>query len=168
MTFAKQIEDAFAYDPDTGILTWKADQGRVKAGTEAGTLTERGNRSVRWNGTNIATHRIAWRLMTGSWPTNPIRHKNGDLLDNRWENLEVRKPLRNLDPITRKAVPRKPNQRLLYGVTRVHLNLVDKTMFEARTLVDNQPVFLGRYETREAAEEVFKNATGQLDCPYAE
>lgn len=169
MAFAKQIEDAFAYDPDTGILTWKADQGRVKAGTEAGTLTDRGTRSVRWNGTNIATHRIAWRLMTGNWPTSPIRHKNGDLLDNRWENLEVRKPLRNLDPITRKAVERKANQALAHGVTRMYRK-DGSTYYYTAIMCEGKSVWLGDHTSKEAAEFIFFHAApeGTAVCPYAE
>jgi hypothetical protein len=99
-------------------------------------------------------------MMTGEWPQHPIRHVNGDKLDNRWSNLEVRVPLRNREPITRKPVPRSTNQVPAHGVGRVDFAKMGVARFEANAIVKGERVFLGRFETKAEAEAAFKDATG--------
>lgn len=169
MPLAKPLDETFEYNPDTGVVSWRIDYGRMKAGMEAGTIIPGGYRNIRWNGSSILAHRIAWKLTTGQWPSYPVRHVNGDPSDNRWENLEVRKPLRTLDPITRKTIARQRNQALAHGTTRMYRSN-NVPYFHSAVLIDGKSVFLGNYPSREAAEVAFFNSAppGTTICPYAE
>ena len=81
------MRDLINYDPETGILTWKVRQGRAQAGQTAGTTRHDGYITIKVNGKKRYAHRLAWYLVTGSWPKGEIDHINHDTSDNRWENL---------------------------------------------------------------------------------
>lgn len=42
---------------------------------------------IRFMGKYYGEHRLMWLFMTGEWPVEEIDHRNGDSLDNRFENL---------------------------------------------------------------------------------
>jgi hypothetical protein len=159
MATLELIAKTFNYDPDTGALTYREPRGSLPAGRPAGTAIATGY-NVKFNGSYTLAHRIIWNMMTGEWPQHPIRHVNGDKLDNRWSNLEVRVPLRNREPITRKPVPRSTNQVPAHGVGRVVFAKMDKTLFEANAIIKGERVFIGRFGTFAEAHEAFRNATG--------
>ena len=159
MTMQNTLSETFDYNPDTGALTYRQPRGSLPAGRPAGTATKAGI-SVLLFGCKTVAHRIIWNLMTGEWPQHPVRHVNGDKLDNRWSNLTVAAPLRNRDPITRKPVPHVQNRRVAHGVGRVVFNKMGVTRFEANAIINKERVFLGRFETEGEAREAFRNATG--------
>lgn len=45
--------------------------------------------TIRVVNKQISAQRVAWACMTGEWPENVVDHKNGDSLDNRWDNLRA-------------------------------------------------------------------------------
>ena len=85
------INDLLRYDPETGNLYWRSNRGPIKAGSQAGTTKASGKLRphvrILINRRPYLAHRIAWLLMTGSWPEEQIDHRNGDGTDNRWSNL---------------------------------------------------------------------------------
>jgi hypothetical protein len=80
-----------SYNPETGILTWKKDNLRVKAGSVAGFVhTGRGAKKyvvIKIKGKAYKAHRLAWLLTYGDLPPDQIDHENGDSCDNRIANL---------------------------------------------------------------------------------
>jgi hypothetical protein len=81
------------YAPASGAFTRCVDVGGGNfagkvAGTVSGTEKKR-FRQIWIDGRSYASHRLAWLWMTGELPAKQINHKNGDLLDNRWENLRL-------------------------------------------------------------------------------
>ena len=153
------LSETFNYDPDTGALTYSKPRGTLPAGRRAGTATA-GGYNVMYNGSYIMAHRIIWNLMTGEWPQHPVRHVNGNKLDNRWDNLAVHTPLRERDPDTRKPIKPVTNRRVAHGVGRVVFAKMGVTRFEANAIINKERVFLGRFETEAEARDAFKNATG--------
>jgi hypothetical protein len=93
------------YNPETGVLRWKyrtpdmfqdgkltaaqicAGWNGKHAGAVAGTPHNRGYLHIRIYGRDYLSHRLAWLVVTGEWPTAEIDHANLDKADNRWANL---------------------------------------------------------------------------------
>lgn len=159
MTIYQTLKETFDYSPDTGALTYRKPRGSLPAGRPAGTAVANGY-NVKFNGSYIMAHRIIWNIMTGEWPQHPVRHVNGDKLDNRWDNLAVHTPVRERDPTTRKPVLRNTDRAPAHGVGRVVFAKAGVTKFEANAIVKGERVFLGRFDTPEAARAAFKHATG--------
>ena len=159
VTIHQTLKETFDYDPDTGSLAYRKPRGTLPAGRPAGKVTK-GGISVLFAGGQTLAHRIIWNMMTGEWPQHPVRHVNGNKLDNRWDNLTVAAPLRERDPVSRKPIKSVTNRRVAHGVGRVVFAKMDKTLFEANAIVNKERVFLGRFETESEARDAFKNATG--------
>lgn len=159
VTIYQTLKETFDYDPNTGALTYRQPRGSLPAGRPAGTAVANGY-NVKFNGSYIMAHRIIWNIMTGEWPQHPVRHVNGDKLDNRWSNLATHAPVRERDPITRKPLPRTTDRAPAHGVGRVVFAKAGVTKFEANAIVKGERVFLGRFDTPEEARAAFKHATG--------
>lgn len=85
----ERFNEAFYYNPDTGVLTWKTiGVGRPKSG-KAGYINKRGYCIVGLDHKMYRVHRVAWLLTHGEWPTSTIDHINGDFSDNRLANLRA-------------------------------------------------------------------------------
>ena len=84
---ASLIPQAFKYDPDTGSLSWLKKTRHTDIGDEAGSVTRRGQVIVTLHGAKLPAEEVCWVLMHGTWPTLPIRFRNSDRQDLRWQNL---------------------------------------------------------------------------------
>lgn len=88
MITVERLREVLAYDPETGVFTWKVtNSNRAPAGTRAGRVATHGYRRIRIDGTEYAEHRLAWLYMTGNWPEPETDHRDGDPANNRWSNL---------------------------------------------------------------------------------
>lgn len=95
------LKEALRYEPETGKLYWRWRRGvsehinRRFAGQEAFITTDKdGRRMGTVNGKSIPANRAAWALHWGDWPDGRIVNLNGNLWDNRIENLELGRKLR--------------------------------------------------------------------------
>lgn len=163
MTIHQTLKETFDYNSDTGSLTYRKPRGTLPAGRPAGKVTA-GGISVLLSGSQTLAHRIIWNIMTGEWPQHPVRHVNGNKLDNRWNNLVVLTPLRERDPMTRKPVKHDPDRCVAHGVSRCSFAKMGQTRFEANATIGGNRMFLGRFETEAEARDVFKFVTGH-DAP---
>lgn len=157
------VRVALAYDPTTGLITWKGDRfcwnGRRKhcaSGAEAGTLRRDGYRSIFIDGKSFLAHRVAWLLAHGAWPDGDIDHIDGNRQNNRIENL--------------RDVSRRTNlqNRRAAGSHRKHGSLLGAAWHAStgkwRALIkhEGRQVSLGYFATEQEAHVAYVEAKRRL------
>lgn len=85
----EKLRELFNYDATRGLLTWKQNRQRVKAGQEAGALTRSGHVRVKVFGKSYLAHRLVWAHWYGEEPPTLIDHRDGDPTNNRIDNLRA-------------------------------------------------------------------------------
>lgn len=129
------LKEAVRYDSKTGVFTSGCKDGfHVK-----GTYDKQGLLIIVVNSRKYAADRLAWYLTKGSWPKRKLVHKNGNIADNRIENLdEIR------------AVPRKtPSSNQLSGV---HYSASDNK-WVASVCINNKHHYIGRFINEKSARK---------------
>lgn len=96
MLTVDRLREVLLYDAKTGVFTWRRTlHGRFPAGSRAGSVTTKKNRSnyrLREIGIDrrvYSEHRLAWLYVHGEWPPSVIDHINGDATDNRLVNIRA-------------------------------------------------------------------------------
>jgi hypothetical protein len=144
--YAREILD---YNPETGELRWKWRDDRAKwwnnryAGTVAGSMSTQGYIKVGIDYKHFRSHRLAWLLVYGYWPTNEIDHINGDKTDNRIANLREATSQEN----NRNVGLRKDNST---GITGVSWNKQCRK-YMAQIQAGGKLIYIGLFDTLEAA-----------------
>ena len=130
----EQLKEAVSYDPKTGIFTSTYKEGvHVK-----GAHDENGYLFITVNCRKYTAERLAWFLVTGEWSKRKIKHKNGNIADNRFANLEeIRAVARNI-----------PKPQLSEGV---HYSASDHK-WVAIVCRNGQHYHLGRYTSEKLAQ----------------
>lgn len=102
------------YNPLTGSVIWKVQQGLARVGEEVGTV-QAGYRKTTIDREQIKIHRLVWFLTNGVWPSGQIDHIDGNKLNNAIANL--RDVSMSVNMQNRYAIRRKDSE-LPMGVTR--------------------------------------------------
>lgn len=107
------ILNRLSYNHETGLITWKVlircGRGRIlaNAGDEAGTIRKDGYRAINLLGRPWLSHRIAWFLFYGVWPSGHVDHMNGSRIDNRIANLRDVSRAENLQNMKKATASKK-------------------------------------------------------------
>lgn len=154
----EEIQNLFDYVD--GKLFWKEGRAcnKIKTGSEAGTITHAGYRTVSVNGLTIRTHRLVYILHFGYAPYM-IDHINGDKLDNRIENL------RPADDFTNQFNS-KINVRNSSGVKGV-VWCKDRDKWKVQIQKNKKTHFFGYFDNIEEAEICMKNARKTLHGEFS-
>jgi len=83
-----------------GGLYWTKNRLKGLLGTRVGTLDRQGYRYFHFKGSRVKEHRAIFYLLNGTLPP-AVDHVNGDVSDNRIENLRpcsIRENARNSGP----------------------------------------------------------------------
>lgn len=95
----QRLQRLFHYDPDTGAFTWRVSPDKHhRAGSRASRIM-RGGVKLLVGTRAVSLPKLIWVYMTGETPPGPVRMRNKNRLDLRWENLYV------LDPRERYVKP---------------------------------------------------------------
>jgi hypothetical protein len=142
-----ELDARFAFDLSTGIVTNRISTGRAKAGDVAGTVDQDGYLYVMIKGRNYRLHRVIFFVANGRWPSGDIDHVNGDVADNRPENIREATRSQNLQ--NRSSVGKGASRYL--GVS------FDKTRgkFVARICADGRKRHLGYHDNESAARDAY-------------
>jgi hypothetical protein len=154
LTF-ERAHERLIYDDKTGLLTWKIDHWKtVKAGRLAGDFYRNGYRRVCVDSKDYLAHRVVWLMIHGEWPDCEIDHINGDRTDNRIENLRLATSAQNKQNVGLKSSNRS-------GFTGVSWFKACKC-WRADITLNGKAIYLGRFDTPEAAAEAYAKAKAEL------
>lgn len=156
------LRDRFEYDVMTGKIFYKKSPG-VRPGlveTEAGYIrqTKYGEyRVVKIDGRHVYIQRLVWFYILGEWPKGQIDHINGNKLDNRIVNLRVSTQSQNKS----NGKKYRTNTSGYKGVVKCGLR------WKAQITHQQKVIYLGLYDTREAAHEAYIAAANELQGRFA-
>ena len=142
------LRRVFAYDPQSGELTYRNDSISGLAGTAVGYSHSQGYLSTRIGGKDYLVHRVIWAMQQGVWPTQ-VDHINHVRSDNRWSNLRdvsARENQMNMQA-------RKNNTTGVQGV-----RVLPSGKFHAYIMVNRKQIALGSYDNISDATEARKHA----------
>ena len=150
---AARLRELLSYDPETGDLRRLVPAGGQRIGDVAGSVTRRGYRLVNISGHRVMAHRLAWLYMTGAHPTGVIDHKDGDSLNNRFDNL------RDVTQSVNLQNQRKARSISTSGVLGVHLGR--RGLWMSEISFDGKRIRLGAFKTIEDAQAAYLIAKRQ-------
>jgi hypothetical protein len=139
------------YDPETGLLFWRINRRRRRAGAVAGSIAPTNGRPViTINARNYLQHRVAWLLFHGKWPSKFIDHINSDIRDNRISNLREANKVQN-------GGNRKPQTRKGLGNLK-GASLTAKGKWRSSIKINGKTKNLGDYLTELEAHQAYCRA----------
>jgi hypothetical protein len=154
------LDRKLTYDPVTGMFKHiKPDKG-FKNKEFAGCLEKKnGYRVINLYGRTYKAHRLAWLTTYGEWPSGQIDHINGDIDDNRIDNLRIATPSQNM------WNSRKPknNTSGIKGVSCIST----EQRWTASIKVLRKSKTLGWFKTKEEAAAAYRAAALKYHGEFA-
>lgn len=151
----KRLLQLLHYDRELGWFMRLTNDGGIKApaGSIAGGLTSDGYLRIMLDGVSYKAHRIAWFWVTGEWPSGVIDHRDGDGLNNAWNNLRDVTQRVNIENQTR---ANKRSIARLLGVSK------NRDRWSAKITTNGQRHHLGTFETPVLAHAAYIAAKREL------
>lgn len=159
---AARLRELFNYDPESGVLTRRVTaSSNAEAGSIAGT-NKKGRLVVRADKKEYLASRLIWKMQTGRDPNGVVDHRDGNTLNDRWNNLRDITLRGNME---NKAKSKNNTS----GHTGVHF---DKRRshkpWKAQIGHGSKLVYLGSYRTDEEAAAAYAAAKGVLHETHPE
>lgn len=157
---AARLHHLLTYDPDTGVITNRVNRPpSAKAGDEAGCPRHDGYRQIKIDGNLWLSHRIAWIMTFGQWPTDDIDHINGIKDDNRIINLRLATTSENMS-----------NRGMQANNTSGHKGVYwhkKDSKWTAQIRVNGRNKYLGQFTDPEDAAAAYKKAAPEYHGTFA-
>ncbi|MEO8640913.1 HNH endonuclease signature motif containing protein [Pseudomonas sp.] len=151
------LREMIAYDPLTGLFTWKVDHCRRQAGDPAGSQKPDGYVYLKLLGQTYGAHRVAWMLVTGDWPNAAVDHRDGVRSNNEWENLRLATRAQN----NANVPPRGTS-----GLKGASYHKRDRC-WKAQICIDGKQTYLGSFSTPEQAHAAYRAAADKHQGRFA-
>lgn len=154
---ASQVKQYLRYEPTSGEFTRALEKRcgknnsvvRYRAGDKAGCIGRNGYVQIAIEGKIYLAHRLAFALMTDSWPPEDVDHINGQRSDNRFSNLRL--ATRGVNMQNRRGA--NPNSKSgLLGTSKSGNHWV------ARIFTNGKATKFGRFDTPEEAHAAYIDA----------
>lgn len=159
---AERARELLAYDSDTGDLRWRIRLGsRAPAGGLIDSVEpSSGYINVRLDKKLYRAHRVIWLMVRGAWP-HQIDHRNRNRADNRLENIRE-----TCDALNRQNTEKvRVDSRA--GLKGVYMPRRPGGKYGARIRVADKYIWLGQFETPEAAHRAYLDAKAQVHPAWA-
>jgi hypothetical protein len=147
----RELQRLLEYSVVTGKLYWRESRGSIAKGSEAGTVHSSGYICIRVNKKLHWTHRLIWKLVTGSNPLEQIDHIDRDPANNAWQNLREATNQQN-------SFNQGTYSNNTSGFKGVHWR-PDCQKFRSRIKINGRDVHLGYFSTAEKASAAYRLAT---------
>lgn len=157
----EELRRVLAYDPDTGVFTWKVRCCRsVPVGSVAGCIDPTtGYLRIGVFGTVIYAHRIAWAYTYGVWPSSLLDHRDTCKTNNRIKNLRLATQSQNSANVSRSGGNKS-------GYKGVFWHPIDKKWFAA-IKKDGKSKHLGMFFDPKEASNAYQRAARELHGEFA-
>lgn len=153
LTLAR-LRELLAYDPETGVFTWRVNRGAKRAGDVAGNKNcVLGYVLIGIDYRTYLAHRLAWLYMTGEWPADEVDHWDLDGANNRWVNL--REATKGENGANR---PAPANNTSGYKGVYWHARA---GRWMAQIMKNQRSLYLGLHDTREEAAAAYLAAASK-------
>jgi hypothetical protein len=152
MVTQKKTHQLFNYVD--GVLVYKNNGLRVKAGNPVGWKTDNGYLRTDIDGKKYYVHRLVWIYHNGQCKSKLIDHIDGNKINNKIENLRLSDKSSNG---LNRSKARKDSHSKLIGVISGKTKKGTKT-FTARLTVKGERFNLGNYKTAEEAHQIYVQA----------
>ena len=140
-----RLKEVLHYDPDTGLFRWLVtNSNRAVAGSACLSRNGNGYVQVGIDGRRYEGQRLAWLYMTGEWPAHLVDHVDMDQANNRWTNLRAATLAENM--VNTRARRAAKGIRSRCGRYQAHIG------------IDGKQVYLGTFDTAEAASAAYEAA----------
>lgn len=137
------------YDPNTGVFRHQNSPYPSYNGKIAGSTNSYGYRVIKVGGKYLLAHQIAWLLVKGVAPAQPIDHRDGERDNNRIDNLRLATAAQN-------GANRRVAVNSALGAKGVSVS--PNGRFRVRIRVNNRKRRVGTFGTYEEAVGAYNKA----------
>lgn len=157
---AERLRHLLDYDPETGVFTWLMPKGKLRPGMRAGKARSKdGRRMIGIDRRGYLGSRLAWLWMKGEWPLVDLDHRDGDPINDRWDNLRLATHFENM-----RNRGKSRNNKSGYKGVSFH---GQTRKFCARIMAGSIYRHLGIFATAEEASEAYQRAAIELHGEFA-
>lgn len=156
----EHLSTLLAYDAETGVFTWRIrPNGRVPAGSRAGSLNSGGYSQIKIGRRLYGAHRLAWFYVHKQWPTAEIDHIDGNPSNNAIANLRLATRAQQMANIKRAST----NTSGFKGVS-FHKK---SSRWRAYISISGRPKHLGYFDSPERANAAYVEAAKAIRGDFA-
>lgn len=152
------LNSLFSVSSDFRLVN-KVSRTSRRAGEYADAHLSGGYRTVYVDGKLRLAHRVIWKMTHGEDPKLFLDHINGDIRDNRPENLREVSHTQNM-------FNKKTYKSSSTGIKGVH-HRKDNGMWRAYVVADGKRLNIGQFPTKEDAQAALNPIRAELHGEYA-